>query len=93
MAGSKDDLQTVPGVGKSIAEDLRAIGVVRVSMLRDRDPEKLYRAMCKQQGKKIDRCMLYVMRCAVYYVSRKTHKPGLLLWWNWSDENMKKHPR
>lgn len=95
MAGRKKEqgLESIPGVGKSIAADLRAIDMDRPSCLKGKRPEWLYDKMCKQQGKKIDRCMLYVMRCAVYYVSNKMHKPGLLLWWNWSDENMRKYPR
>lgn len=84
-------LQVIPGVGKSIAQDLIDIGVREVSHLKNGNPDKLYEKMCQQQGVKLDRCMLYVMRCAVYYASNKEHKPGLLNWWNWSDENMKFH--
>jgi hypothetical protein len=86
-------LRSIPGVGKSIEQDLRAIGIDRPSCLKNENPELLYKKMCKQQGVQIDRCMLYVLRCAVYFASNKVHKPGLLLWWNWSDENIKKHPR
>lgn len=86
-------LESIPGVGKRIAADLRAIGIDRPSCLKNQNPQKLYEKMCRQQGVKIDRCMLYVLRCAVYYASNKAHKPGLLLWWNWSDENLRKYPR
>ncbi|MBC8473125.1 MAG: pathogenicity locus, partial [Planctomycetes bacterium] len=30
-------------------------------------------------------CMLYVLRCAVYYASNTEHDPDLLKWWNWKD--------
>lgn len=86
-------LESIPGVGESIAADLRAIGMDRPSCLKNQNPQKLYEKMCRQQGKRIDRCMLYVLRCAVYYASHKTHKPGLLKWWNWSDEHMRRYPR
>jgi hypothetical protein len=33
----------------------------------------------------VDRCLLYVFRCAVYFASHKKHDPKLLLWWNWKD--------
>jgi hypothetical protein len=33
----------------------------------------------------VDRCVLYVFRCAVYYANNKTHDPELLKWWNWKD--------
>lgn len=88
-----DNLQKIPGVGKSIAKDLTQIGMRSVSCLKNENPQKLYEKMCRKQGVKIDRCMLYVLRCAVYYASNKTHKPGLLKWWNWSDENMKFHKK
>ena len=87
----EDNLQTIPGVGKNIARDLAEIGMRSVSCLKGEDPQKLYDKMCRKQGVKIDRCMLYVMRCAVYYASNKNHKPGLLNWWAWSDKNLKFH--
>ena len=81
----KNPLMEIPGVGKSIAEDLNGIGITSVSQLKDNDPEKLYRQMCKKQGTVIDRCMLYVCRCAVYYASTKYPDPEKLKWWNWKD--------
>ncbi|MEJ2052157.1 MAG: helix-hairpin-helix domain-containing protein, partial [Calditrichota bacterium] len=40
---------------------------------------------CFQSGYKVDRCMLYVFRTAVYYVSNTGHDPEKLKWWNWKD--------
>lgn len=78
----------IPGVGKSIAEDLWALDIRAVGDLKGKDPERMYGRLCKQYGTHIDRCMLYVLRCAVYYSSAKKHKPDLLLWWNWKDKNI-----
>jgi len=83
----KDELQKIPGVGKSIAQDLRNLGIDSIQDLKDKDPEELYIRLCDQQGVKIDRCMLYVFRCAVYYASTKTHDPELLKWWNWKNRS------
>ena len=80
-----DDLQTIPGVGPKLAEALRALGCRCVEDLRGRDPQRMYDDLCKQRGRHIDRCVLYVFRCAVYYASRKRHDPRLLKWWNWKD--------
>jgi hypothetical protein len=33
----------------------------------------------------VDRCVLYVFRCAVYFASEAEHDPELLKWWNWKD--------
>ena len=79
------ELLLIPGVGKVIAEDLLSIGIRRIHDLKDSNPEKLYEALCKKQRKHIDRCMLYIFRCAVYYASNTRHNPKLLKWWNWQD--------
>ncbi|MEK7402994.1 MAG: helix-hairpin-helix domain-containing protein, partial [Gemmatimonadota bacterium] len=38
----RDPLREIPGVGPSIARDLRLLGIERVKQLRGRDPERLY---------------------------------------------------
>ena len=79
------ELQTIPGIGKSIARDLVDIGIRHVRDLKDRDPERLYKKLERLRGLHIDRCVLYTFRCAVYYASRHKHDPALLKWWNWKD--------
>lgn len=80
-------LRQIPGVGKEIARDLRNLDIQSVQDLKGRDPEQLYVELCNLQGVKVDRCMLYVFRCAVYYASTEQHDPELLKWWNWKDRN------
>ncbi|OGU69554.1 MAG: hypothetical protein A3H45_07855 [Ignavibacteria bacterium RIFCSPLOWO2_02_FULL_55_14] len=79
------ELQTIPGIGPSIARDLVELGIRRVQDLRGKDPERLYRLLCRRQGLLMDRCLLYVFRCAVYYAETKKAEARLLLWWNWKD--------
>jgi hypothetical protein len=79
------ELEAIPGVGKSIAEDLWQLGIRQVSDLKRKDPEKLYFKRCAQVGCPIDRCLLYVFRCTVYYASHERRQPELLKWWNWKD--------
>ena len=79
------EFRQVPGVGKSIAEDLWDLGLRSISDLQNRDPEDLYLRLCALQGTHVDRCMLYVFLCAVYYASNDIHDPELLKWWNWKD--------
>jgi hypothetical protein len=76
------DLCTIPGVGKSISLDLWNLGIRSVNGLKNKNPETLYRKHCIQVGRPVDRCLLYVFRCAVYYASNQKHNPKLLLWWN-----------
>lgn len=79
------NLKSIPGVGKSIAEDLYGLGYERVSELKGAMPELLYERLCIKAGKHLDRCLLYTFRCAVYYASHKRHDPEKLKWWNWKD--------
>lgn len=81
----RDPLQEIPGVGPSIALDLRELGVRSVKDLVRRDPERLYRDLIRKRGTHQDRCLLYVFRCAVYYARTPRPRPELLLWWNWKD--------
>ena len=85
------ELQTIPGVGKIIALDLWNLGFRSVQALQGQDPEELYVRQCALQGTQVDRCMLYVFRCAVYYASNEQHDPALLKWWNWKDTAQKTH--
>jgi hypothetical protein len=78
-------LESIPGIGPSMAADLRSIGIFKVSDLKVRDPEQLYRALEDRAGRHVDRCVLYVFRCAVYYASNDRHDPEKLKWWNWKD--------
>ncbi len=79
-------LTVIPGVGKSIAQDLELLGIKQVSDLKGRDPERLYTDFCQKVGQKVDRCLLYTFRCAVYFASHHEHDPELLKWWNWKDK-------
>lgn len=76
----------IPGVGKSIAEDLWNLGYRSLDDLKGEDPEQMYENLCEFQNCRVDRCMQYVFRCCVYYVSTEEHNPELLKWWNWKDK-------
>ena len=78
-------LCTIPGVGEKIARNLWKLGIRSVEDLKERDPEELYHRLCVHEGAKLDRCLLYVFRCAVYYASNTVHDPEKLKWWNWKD--------
>jgi predicted RecB family nuclease len=84
---SKKDLTVIPGVGKSIANDLWNIGIRRVEDLRGQNPETLYDLSNKYAGMVQDRCLLYVFRCAVYYAETPKQKQDVekLKWWKWKD--------
>jgi hypothetical protein len=81
------ELSTMPGVGKSIANDLWNIGIASVADLKGQDPDVLYDLSNKWAGVIQDRCLLYVFRCAIYFADtpEEEHESDKLKWWNWKD--------
>lgn len=79
------EFKKIPGVGKAIAEDFWNLGLRSIDDLKNANPEILYENLCTMQGAPVDRCMLYVFRCAVYFASEQNPKAELLKWWNWKD--------
>ena len=79
------DLRRIPGVGRSIAVDLWNLGLRGVDGLRGQKPEELYARLEELAGCHVDRCMLYVLRCAVYFAETAAPEPEKLKWWNWKD--------
>ncbi|OGS21442.1 MAG: pathogenicity locus [Elusimicrobia bacterium RIFOXYA2_FULL_40_6] len=80
--------QEIPWVGPNLAEDLVDLGYKSISELKTSDQEKMFDKLCALRGQKIDRCVLYVFRCAKYYAKTKKHSPELLKWWNWKDKTI-----
>src|SRR5512140_3501207 len=85
-----DAVQSVPGVGPSIAHDLHELGIHRVKDLVGKDPERLYRRLEMLRRQDQDRCLLYVFRCAVYFAGTPRPDPEKLKWWNWKDAKLKR---
>ena len=81
-----DDLMSLPGVGESIADDLRQLGYDRPRDLIGADPEEMYEHWMVQSGVP-ERCMLYVFRCAVYCAATPAARrdPELAKWWRWKN--------
>ena len=82
---AKSPLTLIPGVGPSIAYDLERLGYSKVDDLRAEDPQEMYERLEILQGEHVDRCVLYVFRCAVYFSKTKNPNQDKLLWWNWKD--------
>jgi RecG-like helicase len=87
-----DELTRLPGVGPSIAADLRSLGVRSIKDLARRDPERLYDDLCRKTGERQDPCVLYTFRCAVYAASVPGPEPHLLKWWNWKGRTLVASP-
>jgi hypothetical protein len=90
VPSTKDPLQEIPGIGPSLAADLRLLGLEQVEDLRDQRPQKLYDRLCALTNSQQDPCVLYVFRCAVYFARTRADQrdPELLKWWNWKDKQL-----
>jgi hypothetical protein len=78
-------LKQIPGVGENIAQDMWDIGIRSLNDLKGRSADRLYEKLCDFKAAPVDRCVLYVFRCAIYYASNAEHDPELLKWWSWKD--------
>jgi predicted RecB family nuclease len=72
------DLMIIPGVGRSVADDLIQMGIKKVSDLKDKNAERLYLKSNREAGVVQDRCLLYT--------SNEKHDAEKLKWWNWKDK-------
>jgi hypothetical protein len=90
---SLKELMTIPGIGKSIANDLLRIGIRHIAELKGKNQELLFDQSNAVVGVVQDRCLLYTFRCAVYFAETKPSRqnPDKLKWWNWKD--IKPSPR
>lgn len=71
-----------------MAQDLRDLGYFKVEDLVGQNPELMFKNLRLMHGANIDRSVLYVFRCAVYYATEESHEPELLNWWAWQDRRL-----
>lgn len=79
-------MEAIPWIGPKMSPRFEEIGLKTPEDLRGQDPVDLYLKMCGKEGGPLDRCVLYVIRCAVYFVETENPDPEKLLWWNWKDQ-------
>ena len=79
------ELRKIPGVGKKMEQRLLLLGYNSLESLKGQDPLLLYEMDRQMHGGKLDRCVLYVYRLAVYFAETPNPEPDRLLWWNWKD--------
>ena len=75
----------VPGVGKSISVDLWELGMRSIEDLAKGDPDTMFEETRRLAGGSMDRCVLYVYRCAVAAAKNPDLDPALGKWWTWKD--------
>ncbi len=83
-----NELEDLPNIAKSIAEDLREIGIKYSHQLKGKKPIELYNLVCKKAASHVDPCVLDVFMSAVDYTNGAESKP----WWFYTQKRKKLYP-
>ena len=75
-------LEDLPNIGKSIAADLRRIGILWPDQLAEREPISVFRELSKVMGHRHDPCVLYTLISAMHFLKCGEALP----WWNFTAE-------
>ena len=89
MPPSKQDqpikLEDLPNIGKSIAADLRVIGILLPQQLAGREPLAIYRELATVMGQRHDTCVLYVLLAVKHFLEKGEALP----WWQFTGQRKK----
>ncbi len=78
-------LEGLPNVGKSIASDLRSIGILSPHQLAGKNPLATYIELGRVMGRRHDPCVLYVLMSVQHFFERGEALP----WWTFTEEGKK----
>lgn len=73
-------LEDIPNIGKSIAGDLRALGIHTPEELATRDPLQTYLSLSNNMGKRHDPCVLYTLMSAKHFLESGES----IAWWRFT---------
>jgi DNA transformation protein len=75
-------LEDLPNIGKSIAADLRAIGILYPHHLTEREPLAIYDELSNVMGHRHDPCVLYTLISARHFLDTGDALP----WWKFTEQ-------
>ena len=78
-------LTDLPNIGPSIADDLRAVGILAPLDLVGKNPLELYDRLNEVTGKRHDPCVLDVFMSVTDYMAGSDAQP----WWAYTKERKK----
>jgi D-alanyl-D-alanine dipeptidase len=81
-AADAKQLQDIPNIGPSIADDLRALGITQPKQLIGKDPYALYRRMTDISDIRHDPCLCDCFIAAVRFMEGAPATP----WWHYTAE-------
>ncbi|TNC95232.1 MAG: hypothetical protein FD121_1449 [Gallionellaceae bacterium] len=82
MPATARNLEDIPNIGRSIAGDLRSLGIHTPETLATRDPLKTYLALSANMGKRHDPCVLYTLMAAKHFLESGESIP----WWKFTEQ-------
>jgi DNA transformation protein len=80
LPGLPRNLEAIPNIGKAIAADLRAIGILTPAQLAGREPLATYHALAGVMGRRLDPCVLYTLLAADHFLRHGKAVP----WWKFT---------
>lgn len=81
-AAEAASLEAIPNIGRSIAGDLRRLGIETPGALVGRDPCQLYLDLCILTGARQDPCVLDTFIAATRFMAGDPPHP----WWHYTAE-------
>jgi hypothetical protein len=75
-------LEDLPNIGKSIAADLRSIGIANPDQMCSLDPLLTYQALAKVMGRRHDPCVLDTLISVRHFLAGAPAAP----WWKYTPE-------
>jgi DNA transformation protein len=85
MARTVKRLEDIPNIGKSIAADLRSLGIQSPEQLAVRDPLQTYLSLSHFMGQRHDPCVFYTLMAAKHFLDTGESVP----WWKFTLEGKK----
>lgn len=83
--GQAGKLEDIPNIGKAMASDLRAIGILHPQQLAAHKPLATYFALAEHMGQRHDPCVLYALMAAQYFLRNGEAIP----WWKFTEQGKK----
>lgn len=80
MSARSQRLEDIPNIGKSIAGDLRSLGINTPEELAKCDPLTTYRLLSDSMGKRHDPCVLYTLIAAKHFLASGES----IAWWRFT---------
>ncbi|MGC9351045.1 MAG: helix-hairpin-helix domain-containing protein [Sulfurovum sp.] len=80
-------LTDLPNIGKSLAKDLKDIGIDTPAKLEGKDPYALYQGLCGIRGERQDPCVLDIFISITDFMNGGEPR----VWWDYTEERKEKY--